>query len=168
MTSQGMHRVRDSAIVPIVADEGVRTAADLERHIANGACDGVAIKLSQVGGIAAAAQLADTAKQAGLLAFVTSALDGPIGLAAGHSLCCGAPDFEVANGLATGGLFLDHYATEMPRVVDGADRTADMHRALASRSTKTRLPSGRSARSRRQEVGDGAAAFSGCGHVDRV
>lgn len=116
---QGMHRVRDSAIVPIVADEGVRTAADLERHIANGACDGVAIKLSQVGGIAAAAQLADTAKQAGLLAFVTSALDGPIGLAAGLHFAAARPDFEVANGLATGGLFLDHYATEMLDVVDG-------------------------------------------------
>lgn len=115
----GMHRVRDSAIVPIIADEGVRTAADLERHVANGACDGVAIKLSQVGGIAAAAGLADTAKQAGLLAFVTSALDGPIGLAAGIHFAAARPDFEVANGLATGGLFLDHYATEMPSVDAG-------------------------------------------------
>ncbi len=116
---QGMQRVRDSAIVPIVADEGVRTAADLERHIANGACDGVAIKLSQVGGVAAAAQLADTAKQAGLLAFVTSSLDGPIGLAAGLHFAAARPDFELANGLATGGLFIDHYAIEMPSVSEG-------------------------------------------------
>lgn len=122
---QGMHRVRDSAIVPIIADEGVRTASDLERHIANGACDGVAIKLSQVGGVTAAAELADTAKRGGLIAFVTSALDGPIGLAAGIHFAAARPDFDLACGLATGGLFLDHYATEMPKVNDGVIDLAD-------------------------------------------
>ena len=121
----GMHRVRDAAIVPIVADEGVRTTGDLERHIANGACDGVAIKLSQVGGLRAGSQLADNARHAGLLAFVTSALDGPIGLAAGVHFAAARPDFEIANGLATGGLFLEHYAEQILEVQDGRIALAD-------------------------------------------
>jgi L-alanine-DL-glutamate epimerase-like enolase superfamily enzyme len=116
----GMHRVRDAVFVPVVADEGVRTLADLEMHVANGACDGVAIKLSQVGGIAFAAQLADSAKHAGLLAFVTSTLDGPIGLAAGLHFAAARPEFDLACGLATADLFGENYAIGLPDVREGA------------------------------------------------
>jgi L-alanine-DL-glutamate epimerase-like enolase superfamily enzyme len=116
---QAMHRVRDASIVPIVADEGVRSVADLDLHIANGACDGVAIKLAQVGGITSASVLAGNAAKAGLLTFVTSTLDGPIGLAAGLHFAAARADFSVANGLATGGLFEETYAAGLPQVVDG-------------------------------------------------
>lgn len=114
-----MHRVRDASMVPIVADEGVRTVADLDLHIANGACDGVAIKLSQVGGITNASVLAGNAARAGLLTFVTSTVDGPVGLAAGLHFAAARSDFSVANGLATGGLFEESYAIGLPEVVDG-------------------------------------------------
>lgn len=115
-----MHRVRDATIVPIVADEGVRTVADLDLHIANGSCDGVAIKLSQVSGITAASVLAGNAGRAGLLTFVTSTLDGPVGLAASLHFAAARADFSLANGLATGGLFEETYAVGLPAVVDGA------------------------------------------------
>lgn len=120
-----MHRVRDATLVPIVADEGVRTVSDLDLHIANGACDGVAIKLSQVSGITAASILAGNASKAGLLTFVTSTLDGPIGLAAGLHFAAARADFSLANGLATGGLFEESYAFGLPEVRDGALELSD-------------------------------------------
>lgn len=115
-----MHRVRDASMVPIVADEGIRTVDDLDRHIANGACDGVAIKLSQVGGLTGASVLAGNAARAGLLTFATSTFDGPVGLAAGIHFAAARSDFSVANGLATGQMFAETYASGLPPVVDGA------------------------------------------------
>jgi L-alanine-DL-glutamate epimerase-like enolase superfamily enzyme len=120
-----MHRVRDASLVPIVADEGVRTVEDLDLHVANGACDGVAIKLAQVGGITGASVLAGNAARAGLLTFVTSTLDGPVGLAAGLHFAAARSDFSVANGLATGGLFEETYASGLPQVVDGKLELSD-------------------------------------------
>lgn len=120
-----MHRVRDATLVPIVADEGVRTLDDLDLHIANGACDGVAIKLAQVGGITSASRLAASAAKAGLLTFVTSTLDGPVGLAAGLHFAAARSDFSLANGLATGGLFEESYAQGLPEVIDGALELTD-------------------------------------------
>jgi L-alanine-DL-glutamate epimerase-like enolase superfamily enzyme len=120
-----MHRVRDASLVPIVADEGVRSISDLDLHVANGACDGVAIKLAQVGGITSASILAGNAAKAGLLTFVTSTLDGPVGLAAGLHFAAARSDFTLANGLATGGLFEDTYALGLPDVIDGALELTD-------------------------------------------
>lgn len=120
-----MHRVRDASMIPIIADEGVRTVEDLDLHVANTACDGVAIKLSQVGGITKASLLADNAERAGLLTFVTSTIDGPVGLAAGLHLAAARADFSLANGLATGGLFAETYASGLPAVCDGAMTLSD-------------------------------------------
>ncbi len=120
-----MHRVRDAALVPIVADEGVRSSEDLERHIANGACDGVAVKLAQVGGLTPAVRLARGAARAGLLKFVTSTLDGPVGLAAGLHFAAAHADFALANGLATGTLFSESYASGLPVVSDGSMTLTD-------------------------------------------
>jgi L-alanine-DL-glutamate epimerase-like enolase superfamily enzyme len=115
-----MRAVRESSVVPIVADEGVRELADLELHLAKQACDGVAVKLSQVGGISSAMALADAAAGAGLLTFVTSTLDGPIGLAAGLHFAAARADFSLANGLATGELFDHTYGSGFPAVEGGA------------------------------------------------
>ncbi len=120
-----MHRVRDASLVPIVADEGIRTVDDLDRHIANGACDGVAIKLSQVGGLTGASVLAGNAARAGLLTFATSTFDGPVGLAAGIHFAAARADFSVANGLATGEMFSETYASGLPPVTDGAIELTD-------------------------------------------
>lgn len=114
-----MQRVRDAVVVPVVADEGIRSLSDLDLHVANGACDGVAIKLAQVGGITSASVLAGRATQAGLITFVTSTLDGPVGLAAGIHFAAARSDFSVANGLATGELFEESYGLGLPSVVEG-------------------------------------------------
>lgn len=120
-----MHRVREASLVPIVADEGVRNVEDLDLHIANGACDGVAIKISQVGGLTAAARVASVASKAGLLTFASSTLDGPIGLAAAMHFAAARSDFSVANGLATGDLFEESYGSGLPTVDDGVLELSD-------------------------------------------
>lgn len=120
-----MHRVREAAVVPIVADEGVRSVEDLELHIANGACDGVAIKIAQVGGLTSAARVAGVAAKAGLLTFASSTLDGPIGLAAAVHFAAARSDFSLANGLATGALFEESYGSGLPEVVDGVIELSD-------------------------------------------
>jgi o-succinylbenzoate synthase len=123
----GMHMVRDAAIVPIVADEGVRTLEDLERHIADGACDGIVIKLSQVGGPTRASELADRVKSVGLFAFVTSTLDGPVGLAASLHFAAAREEIDLACGLATAELFAGTYATGLPGITGGQMRLADRY-----------------------------------------
>lgn len=116
----GMHRVREAVSVPVVADEGVRDAADLREHVRQNACDGVAVKLSQVGGLSRAHMLVDQAESAGLFCIVTSTLDGPVGLAAGLHFACARPEIETACGLATGLIFEGApYATGLPDPIDG-------------------------------------------------
>lgn len=115
----GMHRVRESVLVPVVADEGVRDAADLRRHVQNGACDGVAVKLSQVGGPSRAHVLVDQAEAAGLFCVVTSTLDGGVGLAAGLHFAAARPEIELACGLATQSALECDYAIGLPEVTDG-------------------------------------------------
>lgn len=114
-----MGTLRATASVPIVADEGVRTPADLERHVAAGACDGIVIKLSQAGGPTAAVQLADHARDEGLLVVVTGTLDGPIGLAATLHFAAAYADYGLACGLGTEETFERTYAVGLPPVVDG-------------------------------------------------
>ncbi len=115
----GMHRVRESVLVPIVADEGVRDVSDLRKHVQHGACDGVAVKLSQVGGPSRAHVLVDQAEAAGLFCMVTSTLDGGVGLAAGLHFAAARPEVELACGLATQSAFESDYTTGLPEVVDG-------------------------------------------------
>ncbi|MFY9487452.1 MAG: enolase C-terminal domain-like protein [Solirubrobacterales bacterium] len=116
----GMHRVRDSVLVPVVADEGVRDAADLREYVRENACDGVAIKLSQVGGPARATVLADKVLSAGLFCYVTSTLDGPVGLAAGLHFAATRAEIDLACGLATASALADTYGSGLPDVVDGS------------------------------------------------
>lgn len=97
----GMNRVRESLNVPIVADEGVRSAADVKRHIEEGACDGIAIKLAPTGGLTAAREMAEMAAKGGLFTIVTSALDGPVGLATSAHFASTVADNDLAHGLAT-------------------------------------------------------------------
>ncbi len=97
----GMNRVRETFNVPIVADEGVRGVDDLQRHIEEAACDGIAIKLAPTGGLSAARELAELAAKAGKFTIVTSALDGPVGLATGVHFASTVADNDLAHGLAT-------------------------------------------------------------------
>jgi L-alanine-DL-glutamate epimerase-like enolase superfamily enzyme len=82
----------------LVSPRDARRARELE------ACDIAAVKLAKVGGIAAALEIAEV-----LPAYLSSALEGPVGItAAAHAvqaLRARGGDAGVAHGLATGRLF---------------------------------------------------------------
>src|SRR6187549_3683327 len=66
-----------STLIPIAADESVESSADAVRAFELGACAMTGIKLSKVGGPEAAVEIAEV-----LPAYMSSALDGPVGIAA--------------------------------------------------------------------------------------
>ncbi|HWC09004.1 MAG TPA: enolase C-terminal domain-like protein [Solirubrobacterales bacterium] len=89
----------------VAADESVVTLSDAERAKQSGACSIVGVKLSKVGGAAAAEEIA-----AVLPTFLSSALDGPVGIAAAVELAARGEvhrpfDEPLAHGLATQRLF---------------------------------------------------------------
>jgi L-alanine-DL-glutamate epimerase-like enolase superfamily enzyme len=105
-TLEEMAELAAATSIPLAADESVRDLREAERAAALGACAYTGIKLSKVGGPAAALAIADV-----LPAFITSALDGPIGIAAAAEVAqslagTDRPErLELAHGLATQRLF---------------------------------------------------------------
>ncbi|HET9162139.1 MAG TPA: mandelate racemase/muconate lactonizing enzyme family protein [Solirubrobacterales bacterium] len=95
-----------STSIPLAADESVETRADAERVAGSGAFALTGIKLSKVGGPEAALEIAEL-----LPAYMTSALDGPVGIAAAVQVAQSlgdlgrAPEESLAHGLATQRLF---------------------------------------------------------------
>lgn len=96
----------ESTTIPIAADESVESVADAERAVGMGACDMAGVKLSKVGGPEEAIEIAEI-----LPCFLSSALDGPVGIAAAAqvaetlSQAAGPADPGLAHGLATQRLF---------------------------------------------------------------
>jgi L-alanine-DL-glutamate epimerase-like enolase superfamily enzyme len=106
--------------IPLAADESVSSLAEAERAAAMGACAYTGIKLSKVGGPEAALQIADV-----LPAFITSALDGPVGIAAGAEVALSLAEtthperLHLAHGLATQRLFAETIASVECELRDG-------------------------------------------------
>jgi o-succinylbenzoate synthase len=112
--------VAASTSIPIAGDESVENKADAERALAMNACALTGVKLSKVGGPEAAIEIAEV-----LPAYVSSALDGPVGIAAAaqvaqtlaQSASGGGPG--LAHGLATQRLFSSTIASVECEVRDG-------------------------------------------------
>ncbi len=106
--------------IPIAADESVESRADAELLSSLGACDLAGLKLSKVGGPEEAIAIAEV-----LPSYLSSALDGPVGIAAAaqvaQTLRLNAPAgaVELAHGLATQRLFADTVATAACELRDG-------------------------------------------------
>jgi O-succinylbenzoate synthase len=98
--------VASSTSIPLAADESVESRADAERVAVSGAFALTGIKLSKVGGPEEALEIAEV-----LPAYVTSALDGPVGIAAALQVAQSLGDLgrtageSLAHGLATQRLF---------------------------------------------------------------
>jgi muconate cycloisomerase len=107
-----MAKLATSTSIPLAADESVATLEEAERAVALGACAYTGIKLSKVGGPHAALEIADV-----LPAYVTSALDGPVGIAAGAQVALSLAEtnhperLHLAHGLATQRLFASTIAS---------------------------------------------------------
>lgn len=96
--------LRERMRIPIAADESVSSPREAREARELGACALATVKLAKVGGIAAALETA-----AELPVYLSSALEGPIGIAAAAhtaiALTGGPGDAGVAHGLATQRLF---------------------------------------------------------------
>jgi o-succinylbenzoate synthase len=112
--------VAASTSIPIAADESVENRADAERALAMGACSLTGIKLSKVGGPEAAIEIAEV-----LPSYISSALDGPVGIAAAAQVAqtlreaAGEDGPGLAHGLATQRLFSSTIASVECELRDG-------------------------------------------------
>jgi L-alanine-DL-glutamate epimerase-like enolase superfamily enzyme len=117
---EAMAELAASTSIPLAADESVATLKEAERAVALGACEFTGIKLSKVGGPEAALAIADV-----LPAYVTSALDGPVGIAAGAQVALSLAEtihperLHLAHGLATRRLFASTVASVECEIRDG-------------------------------------------------
>jgi L-alanine-DL-glutamate epimerase-like enolase superfamily enzyme len=99
-TLEELRELQSLTTVPLAADESVVTAGDA--RAAAGGCRYATVKLAKVGGPGAALAIADE-----LPVYLSSALDGPVGIAAAAHVAQALPDAGVAHGLATSLLFAD-------------------------------------------------------------
>jgi len=117
---EAMAELAASTSIPLAADESVASREEAEEAAAKGACAYTGIKLSKVGGPEEALAIADV-----LPAYVTSALDGPVGIAAGAQVALSLagtdrPErLELAHGLATQRLFASTIASVECELRDG-------------------------------------------------
>lgn len=99
---EAMRRVRRASGARLAADESVVDVASAEQAVAESACDAATVKLSKVGGLSAALAIAEL-----LPTYLSSALDGPAGIAAAAHAAQALPGgpASIAHGLATQALF---------------------------------------------------------------
>jgi o-succinylbenzoate synthase len=92
--------------IPLAADESVVTPRDARAAVDERACDYATVKLAKVGGINAALEIA-----AQLPVYLSSALEGPVGITAAAHVVQALPppsaDAGLAHGLATEKLFTE-------------------------------------------------------------
>ena len=100
--------------IPLVADESVNDASEAADACMEGACAAVTVKLSKIGSL-------DAGLGGHLPTYLSSALDGPVGIAAAahvaQTLDPALPWPDMAHGLATGRLFEEELSTEGPLTV---------------------------------------------------
>lgn len=119
-TLEELTQVAARTSIPLAADESVESRRDAELAASMGACRLAGIKLSKVGGPEEAISIAEV-----IPSYLSSALDGPIGIAAAaqvaQTLRDTAPEggIEHAHGLATQRLFASTIASVECELRDG-------------------------------------------------
>jgi O-succinylbenzoate synthase len=112
--------VGSATSIPIAGDESIESCADAEDAVRAGACDVAGVKLSKVGGPEAAVEIAEV-----MPTYLSSALDGPVGIAAAAQVAqtldaASGPDgLHLAHGLATQRLFASTIASVECELRDG-------------------------------------------------
>jgi L-alanine-DL-glutamate epimerase-like enolase superfamily enzyme len=118
---RGMARVTAATSIPVAADETVEDGKDARRAASAAQCDLATVKLAKTGGIGEANGIA-----AALPIYLSSALDGPVGIAAAahaaQALPFDGPARGLAHGLATQLLFSKTTASRQCELVDGSLR----------------------------------------------
>lgn len=119
-TQKALAAIGEATSIPIAGDESIASCADAEEAIRTAACDIAATKLSKVGGPEEAIAIAEV-----MPSYISSALDGPVGIAAAAQVAgtidasapAGAP--RLAHGLATQRLFASTVASAECGLRDG-------------------------------------------------
>jgi L-Ala-D/L-Glu epimerase len=117
-TLEDLAAVRSRTPIPIAADESVASTDDARRAVDLGGCELATIKVAKVGGVGAARRIG------GIIgSYLSSALDGPVGIAAAAHVAQVLPRTEasagLAHGLATQLLFADTVAARRCEVREG-------------------------------------------------
>jgi o-succinylbenzoate synthase len=117
-TLRQMAAVAAATPIPVAADESVASARDAKKAARVGACRLATVKLSKVGGMGTASGIA-----AELPVYMSSALDGPVGIAAAahaaQALYRDREDPGLAHGLATQALFSETIASSQCELREG-------------------------------------------------
>jgi o-succinylbenzoate synthase len=117
-TLREMAAVAGTTPIPVAADESVTSARDAKKAARARACRLATVKLSKVGGMGPAAGIA-----AELPVYLSSALDGPVGIAAAahaaQALYRDRDDPGLAHGLATQALFGETIASRECELREG-------------------------------------------------
>jgi O-succinylbenzoate synthase len=110
----GLARLRRRVWVPIAADEAASSVEAVRALLAAGAVDALVVKLTRVGGPAAAAEIAEAAAEHGVPAVVSTLFETGVGIATALRSAALLPEIRLAgaarspdHGLATAGL-LEH------------------------------------------------------------
>ncbi|HEX2071772.1 MAG TPA: enolase C-terminal domain-like protein [Thermoleophilaceae bacterium] len=117
-TLEELAEVRAQVETPIAADEPIRGPEDVRRAAELGACDAVNVKLARSGGFLPARDALRAAREAGMTAWLSSALDGPWTIAAALQLAS-QEHLTLACGLATLDVFDASIATALPAPTRG-------------------------------------------------
>jgi L-alanine-DL-glutamate epimerase-like enolase superfamily enzyme len=111
--------VRRRSRIPIAADESLVSEGDATEAVELGACEVATVKVAKVGGLAAGLAVARV-----IPCYLSSALDGPVGIAAAAHLAQLIPRpglaGRLADGLATAELFDGTIASSGPELRDAA------------------------------------------------
>jgi L-alanine-DL-glutamate epimerase-like enolase superfamily enzyme len=86
---ENFHRLRAQRALPILMDESIATCRDFEEFYRLGLLDGVAMKLSRMGGLTEAARLIDRLEEVGALFYASGLTDPDLSLAATLQLFSG-------------------------------------------------------------------------------
>jgi L-alanine-DL-glutamate epimerase-like enolase superfamily enzyme len=114
----GYKKLKEQGALPIILDEGVVSASDLEEFILLGILDGLSLKPARCGGLTAARRQIEILEEAGLMILGSGLTDPDVSLAASLALY-GAYDLEYPAAL-NGPQFLSLSLLEKPlEVVDG-------------------------------------------------
>jgi L-alanine-DL-glutamate epimerase-like enolase superfamily enzyme len=121
----GLARVVAAADAPVIADESVRSLADVSELVRHGFSGGVNLKLAKLGGILSAQGVAAAARGAGLSLMIGGMVETRLGMSAAAHLACALGGLEFVD-LDTAWLLADDpyeggYVAEGPRYTIPSD-----------------------------------------------
>jgi L-alanine-DL-glutamate epimerase-like enolase superfamily enzyme len=93
----GMARVIAAADAPVIADESVRSLADVDELVRHGFTGGVNLKLAKLGGLLSARSVGEAARSAGFFLMIGGMVETRLGMSAAAHLACALGGVELVD-----------------------------------------------------------------------